>query len=73
MSFTITCQCFIKSQTDLIIDTAGNIHPAKTVTFCKKKAFIITEDGDIVCQAADENFNFLMNQVGEVIEKEMKV
>ena len=47
MSFTVSGQCFIENETDLIIDGAGNKIQAKTVILCKKKAFIITEDGDI--------------------------
>ena len=53
---------------DLIVDSTGNRIPAKCVIFCKKRAFIITEDGninkfsvedmDVIYQASDEDFNF---------------
>ena len=82
MDLKIVGKCFIKQSSDLTVDSAGNRILAKSVIFCKKSAFIITEDGDIdkfsgeeidvIYQAADEDFNFFEAQVRE-LNAEMKV
>ena len=69
MDSKIARKCFIVQGSDLIVDTAGTKIPAKSIIFCKKRAFIITEDGDIdkfsveemdvIYQASDKDFNFL--------------
>ena len=46
MDIKIASRCFIKQSSD-IIDSAGNSIPSKSVIFCKKRAFIFTENGDI--------------------------
>ena len=59
-------------------------HPfIKLVMFCKKRTFVITEDGDIdrfsaeemdvIYQASDEDFNCFEAQVRELMQKEIKV
>ena len=68
MGLKIASKCFIEQGSDLIVDSAGNRIPAKSVIFCKKRAFVITKDEDInkftgeemevIYQAADEDFNF---------------
>ena len=47
MDLKIAGKCFIEQGSDPIVDAAANMIPAKLVIFCKKRAFIITEDGDI--------------------------
>ena len=76
MDLKIVSKCFIEQGWDLIVDSAGNRIQAKSVIFCKKRAFIITKDGDInkfageemdvIYQAADEYFNFFEAQVREL-------
>ena len=76
MDLKIASKCFIEQGLDIIVDSTGNRVPAKSVIFCKKIAFIITEDGDIdkfsgeemgvIYQAADEDFNFFEAQVREL-------
>ena len=68
MDIKVIGKCYIEQCSDLIVDTAGNRIPAKSVIFCKKRPFIITEDGDIdlfvggemdvIYQATDEDFKF---------------
>ena len=76
MDLKIAGKCFFEQGSDLIVDSAGNKIPAKSVIFCKKRAFIITEDGninkfsgeemDVIYQATDEDFNFFEAQVREL-------
>ena len=76
MDLTIAGKCFIEQGSDLVVDSGGNRIQGKSVIFCKKKAFIITEDGDIdkfsgeemdvIYQAADEDFNLFEAQVREL-------
>ena len=76
MDLKIARNCFIEQGSDLIVDSAGNRITTKLVIFCKKKAFIITKDGDIskfsgeemdvIYQVADEDFNFLKAQLREL-------
>ena len=47
MELKIMSKCFIEKDSDLIVDSAVNRIPAKLVIFCKKRAFIITKDGDV--------------------------
>ena len=47
MDCKIAEKCFIKQGSDLIVNSAGNRIPAKSIICCKKIAFIITEDGNI--------------------------
>ena len=64
----IVSKCFIEQGLGLIVDAVGNMIIARSVIFCKKRAFIITKGGDIdtfageemgiTYQAADEDFNF---------------
>ena len=68
MDFKIASKYFIEQGSDLIVHSAGNRIPEKSIIFCKKRAFIITEDGDIdkfsgeemnvIYQASGEDFNF---------------
>ena len=46
MDFKVTGKCFIKQQSGLISDEAGNKPPVKSVMLCKLTPFVITE-GDI--------------------------
>ena len=70
MDIKVVAKCFIEEGSGLIVDAAGNRIPAKSVIFCKKWPFIITEDGNIDLfaggdgchQATDEDFNFLENK-----------
>ena len=72
MDIKVVGKCFFKEGSDLIVDGAGNRIPAKSVSFCKKRPFIITDDQDInlsaggemdvIHQATDKDFNFLENQ-----------
>ena len=72
MDFKIARKCFIEQGSDLIVDSAGTKIPRKSIIFCKKSPFIITEDGDIdkfsgeemdvIYQASDEGFNFLKHR-----------
>ena len=67
---------FIEQDSHLIVDSAGNRIPAKSVMFCKKRAFVITEDGDIdkfsgeetdaIFQATGEDFSFFKTQIREL-------
>ena len=76
MDLKIVGKCFIEEGSDLIVDAAGNRIPAKSVIFCKKRPFIITEDGDIdkfageemdvFYQVADKDFNFYEAQIREL-------
>ena len=76
MDLKIASKCFVEKDSDLIVDSAGSRIPAKSVTVCKQKAFIITVDGDIdrfsgegisvIYLATDEGFNFLEAQVREL-------
>ena len=76
MDLKITGKCFIEQGSDLTVDSTGNRIPAKSAIFCKKRAFIITEDGDIdkfsgeemdvIYEAFDEDFNFFETQVREL-------
>ena len=82
MDLKIASKCSTEQVSDLTVNSAGNRIPAKLVIFRKKRAFIITEGGDInkfpgeemdvIYQAADEDFNFLDAQVRELDEKEIK-
>ena len=73
MDFIIATKCFIEQGSDLIVDLAGQKIPAKSIIFCKKRTFVITEDGDIskfageemdvIYQASDEDLNFFEAQV----------
>ena len=47
MDHKVTGKCFIKQESGLVIDEAGNKLSAKCVMFCKMTPFIITEEGDI--------------------------
>ena len=68
MDLKIPSKCYIDQGSDLIVDSVSNKIPAESVIFCKKRAFIITKDGDItkftgeevdvICQATDKDFNF---------------
>ena len=74
MDLKVASKCSIKQGSDLIVDSAGNRIPAKLIIFCKKRAFVITEDGDInkfsgkemdvIYQAADKDLNFFMFRLG---------
>ena len=76
MDIRVVGEHFIEEGSGLIVNAAGNRMPAKSVIFCKKRPFVITEDGDInlfaggemdvIYQAADEGFNFLENQVRDL-------
>ena len=73
MDLKIAGKCFIEQGLDLIVDSAGNKISAKSAIFCKKRPFIITEEGhihkflrpemDVIYQASDEDFNFSKTQV----------
>ena len=75
MDLKIAGKCFIEQSSDLNVDSTGNRIPAKSIIFFKKRAFIITEDGDInrfsreemnvIYQASDKDFNFFETQVRE--------
>ena len=79
MDLKIVSKCIIEQGSDLVVDSAGNRIPAKSVTFCKKRAFVITKDGDInkfageemdvIYQPADQDFNFFKAQVRELDAK----
>ena len=79
MDLKINGKCFIEQGSDLIVDSAGIRVPAKSVIFCKRRAFIITEDGDIdkfaevemdvIYQATDKDFNFFEAQVRKLDAK----
>ena len=68
MDLKIARKCFIEQGSDLIVDSAGNKILAKSIIFCKKRAFTITEDRDtgkfsgeeldVIYQASDEDFNY---------------
>ena len=72
----IASKCFVEKGSGLIVDSAGSRIPVKSVIVSKQKVFIITKDEDIdrysseglgvICQATDEDFNFLEAQVGEL-------
>ena len=76
MDIKVVSKYFIEEGSNLTVDAAGNRIPAKSVIFCKKRNFIITDDGDIdlfagggmdvIYQAADKDFNFLENQVKDL-------
>ena len=76
MDFKIAGKCFIEQGSDLIVDSAGTKIPAKSIIFCKKRAFLTTEDGDIdkfsgveidvIYQTSDEDFNIFKTQVMEL-------
>ena len=67
MDLKIASKFFIEQGSHLIVDSAGNMIPAKPVISVRRD-FIITKDGDInkfageemdvIYQAADEDFNF---------------
>ena len=79
MDFKIVSMCFIEQGSEIIVDAAGNMIHTKSVIFCEKRAFIITEDGDIdkfageemdvIYQANDEDFNFFEAQVRDLDAK----
>ena len=79
MDLKIASKCFIEQGLDLIVDSAGKRIPVKSAIFCKKRSFIITEDGDInnftgeerdvIYQATDEDFNYFEAQVRELDAK----
>ena len=68
--------CFIKQESGLIIDEAGNKLPMKSVIFCKMTPFVITEEEDIdnftggkmeaIYQVDDQFFEFFEGQVKEL-------
>ena len=72
----MTDECFIEQSSNLVVDSTGNRIPARSVIFYKKRAFIITEDGDIekftgeevdaIYQDADEDFSFFETWVKEL-------
>ena len=76
MDLKITDKCFIEQSSNLGVDSTGNRIPARSVIFCKKRTFIIMEDGDIdkftreeldaIYQAADKDFSFFETQVKEL-------
>ena len=76
MDLKIAGKCFIKQGSDHLVDLAGNRIPVNSVIFCKKRAFIITDNGDIdkfsgeemdvIYQATDKDFNFFKAQVREL-------
>ena len=67
MHLKIASKYFIDQGSDLIVDAAGNKIPAKSVIFCKKRAFIITKDGDINKFAGEKmDVNFFDAQVREL-------
>ena len=76
MDFKIARKCFIDQATDFIVDSAANRIPANSITFCKSRAFIITDYGDInkflgkemntICKASDEDLNLFKTQVREL-------
>ena len=82
MDLKIAGKCFTEQGSDLTVDSSDNRIPAKLVIFCKKRAFIISEDGDIdkfageeinvIYQAVDED-NFFEAQVRNWMQKEIKV
>ena len=47
MDLKVTGKCFIKQESGLVIDEAGNKLLAKSLLFCKMTPFVITEEGDI--------------------------
>ena len=76
MDFKVTGKCFIKQESGLVIDEAGNKLPAKSLMFCKMTPFGITEEGDInnftggkmetIYQADNQFFEFIEGQVKEL-------
>ena len=76
MDLKIASKCFFKQGSDLTVDAEGNKILANSVICLKKRAFVITEDGDIdrfagkemdvIYQAADKDFNFFEAQVREL-------
>ena len=76
MSLKIASKYFIEQGSDLIVDSAGNRIPAKSVIFRKKRAFVISKDGhidkftgeetDVIYQATDKDSNFFKAQVREL-------
>ena len=76
MDLKIAGKCFIEQGSGLMVDSAGNRILATSVIFCKKRAFMITEDGDInkfageemdvIYQAAYKDYNFFEAQVMEL-------
>ena len=54
MGLKITDKCFIEQSSNLVVDSTGNRILARPVIFCKKRAFIITKDGDIYKFAGKE-------------------
>ena len=76
MDFKVAGKCFIEQGSGLVIDTAGNRLPTKSVLFCRMAPFIITEDGDVdnfagekvdaIYQATDEYIDFFKEQAREL-------
>ena len=72
MDLKVISKCFIKQESGLVLDEAGNKLPAKSVLFCKMMPFIITKDWDIdnfeggkmdaIYQADDQYFDFFEEQ-----------
>ena len=54
MDLKIVGKCFIEQGSDPVVDSAGNRMPAKSIIFCKKRAFVIMEDGAIAKIAGEE-------------------
>ena len=76
MNFKVVEKCFIKQESCLAIEEAGNKLPAKSVMFFKMTPFVITEVRDIDSftggkmetkyQVDDQFFEFFEEQVKEL-------
>ena len=76
MYFKVTGKCFIKQESGLFIDEAGNMLPAQFVMFCRITPFVITEEGDInnftggkmesIYQVDNQFFEFFKGQVKDL-------
>ena len=72
MGIKATGRCFVKQESGLVVDEAGNKLPAKSVTFSRMTLFIIIKEGDIgnfpggkmeaVCQVEYQFFEFFKGQ-----------
>ena len=76
MDLKVVGKCFIKQESGLVIDEAGNKLLAKSVMFCKMTPFVIIEEGNInnftcgkietVYQIDDQFFEFYEGRVKEL-------
>ena len=82
MDLKVTGKCFVKQESGLVIDEAGNKLPVKSVKLCKMTPFIIIEEGDIsnftggkmeaIYQMDYQFFEFFNGQVKELQVEEPK-